>query len=181
MIKISTLNESIFVSDSYLITSDVGEITKIDDISVRGSALQFYDSQGKTFYTTTNWNAVRYYSLCLIGDNKERNDLIPKEYKKDNSRIMITCNDPRVIWACIISLWIATNLPRNKKDSNDVCSEILTSLLPTYQEASVWLVKNRFKLLATKEDNLATENPYLQDYSALITPPKIDWSIFPDR
>lgn len=181
MIKISTLKEYLFPSHSLLITSDIGEIVKIKDVSFRGCGLQFHDSKGMTFEATTNWNAVRYYSICSIFDNQERNDLIPEEYKKDKRSIGIACNDPRVIWACIISLFITNKIPDNKIATSEARSEILTSLLPTYQEASVWLVKNRFKLLATKEDNLATENPYLQDYSALITPPKIDWSMFPDR
>lgn len=181
MIKISTLNEPLLFSDCFLLTSDIGEIVKIKDDTYYECGLLFYDSKGVTFGTGTNWNAVRYYSLCTINVNKERNDLVPEKYRRENGHIDIVCNDPRVIWACIISLYITNKIPDNKIVTNDARSEVLTSLLPTYQEACVWLVKNRFKLLTTKEDNLATGNPYLQDYSALVTPPKIDWSIFPDQ
>ena len=74
MIKISTLNEPLLFSDCFLLTSDIGEIVKIKDDTYYECGLLFYDSKGVTFGTGTNWNAVRYYSLCTINVNKERND-----------------------------------------------------------------------------------------------------------
>lgn len=164
-----------------VLTSDIGEIFKIEDVSYQGCGLKFSDSKGFTFTATTNWNAVRYFSLCTIYDNFKRNDLIPSRYKKKDRSIHIACNDPRVVWACIISLWITNKTPNSKIATKEARSKTLTSLLPTYQDASVWLVKNRFKPFATKDDYNATRNTYLSNYSALVTPPDIDWSIFPDQ
>ena len=180
MIKISELKEPAF-DDIPIITYNVGEITKITDDSYYECSLLFHDSKGASFFTHTKWNAVRYYSLCGIGVIPERDDLVPKQFKNNPKIDYMACSDPRVIWACIVSLWITNVMPRNKKDTKEGRNKILTSLLPSYQEASVWLLKNGFKLNASKEDERATSDKYLADYGALKYPPKVDWSIFPDQ
>ena len=190
MIKLSPLNNSVFVTSSPIITSDIGEITKIEDDSYYECGLRFYDSKGETFRTGTKWNAVRCCLMCAINDNRERDDLIPQKYKQESGHIYAACNDPRVIWACLVSLWITYNISKNKDDTNEARTKVLTSLLPTYQEACVWMVRNRFQLFTTTNemyDKICSpsgslyRDPYYKDYSALKTPPKIDWSIFPDR
>lgn len=178
MIRISDFKNSDLLPE--LITSDIGEIVKIEDISYQSCGLMFCDSKGYTFATITNWNAVRYYSMCTIYGNIERNDLIPAKFRKGIYPTDITCNDPRVIWASIIALWITNKIPNEKRLNKKSRSKVLTELLPTYEEASVWLVKNRFKLFATKENGDAINDPYLRNYSDLVTPPKVDWSIFPN-
>lgn len=180
MIQISILQKEQAPYKSNLITSNIGEITRIEDNSFNGCELDFYDSKGPSFGTTTKWSAVRYFSLCTITNNTERSDLIPQKYKADGRLTFINCNDPRVIWACIISLWITNKIPKKKRLNKKSRSKVLTELLPTYEDSSIWLIKNRFKLFATKEDENTKNDPYLNDYSALVTPPDIDWSIFPN-
>ena len=178
MINVSILKEPAYLEKDRLITSDIGEITKIEDGSYYGCYLLFYDSKGASFSVSTNWNFVRYTSLCWIDSNKERSDLLPREFKKDNGLEDILCNDPRVIWACIVSLWLTNASPRHKHITREKRGEFLTSSLPCYKEACVWMVKNEFVLMPSKVEK--RHNRYLENYAALKFPPKVDWSIFPD-
>ena len=179
MIKITEYGEK-YGKKEY-ITYDVGEITRLDCWFPRGQGegelFIFQDSYGESFRSCTKPSFVRLYSLAR--GEALRNELLSEDYQiTRNSRLW--CGDPRVIWCYIVSLWIIQNgYGQWKKITEKATSQYLNDNFPTYREASEWVVKNGFVLKPPKVED--RDNKYTRDYGALKYPPKIDWSIFPDK
>lgn len=173
MIKIE--NNKTTMGSSSFVTSYIGKIVKIEDTSVYGCGLAFYDQRGLSFLTSTNWNYVRYSSLCFVTANAKRNDLIPDKAKGK----IIACNDPRVLWACIVALWITNNIPDDKSLTTFARGKALTRIIPEFEEAVSWIKENKFKPFATSSSP-DFKSKYLQDYSALVQKPNVNWNLFPD-
>lgn len=182
MIKIKKLENE--VRDQTLLAYDVGEIVKIEaNPSMDSANMEFYDSKGVAFVSAARLGRARDDGFCTIYASTERKDVFPVQYRKVifageyRYGTRIACNDPRVLWADIVAYWAFKN---KKCESHEELSFFLTEFLPSYEEAAIWLKKNRFPVFATRDYSDKLRDSYYQDYGDLDVPPEIDWSKVPD-
>ena len=184
MIQIKKLEKA--VRNCSLLAYDIGEITKIEKAPTMDSAnMKFFDSKGPLIVSSARIGRARDDGFCTLKTLAERKDVYPEKYQKEiftddlpyGNRIV--CNDPRVLWADIVTYWAFEHRKiRKTKDINF----FLTKFLPSYEDAVVWLKENEFPVFATQRTEGDPPNAkYRYDFGALKVPPKIDWSEDPDR
>ena len=182
MIKIKKIENEIYYSN--MLAYDVGEIVKIEaKPSMDSGNMEYYDSQGLKFVSTAKIGRARNRGFCSIFVLAERKDVFPEEYReeifanKNHEGESVPCNDPRVLWADIVSYWALANGKCNRGN----LSFFLTEFLPYYREAATWLEKNRFPVFATHDYSDELHDPYYREYYVLDVPPEIDWAEGPVR
>lgn len=207
MIKITKPEKSIitgkpiendFFRDDCFITFRVGEITKVTtDTDVPGNevVMDFFDDNGQVFTVSQRAYVPLYMATCLI--NVDSNNVVSEELQEENNdtqdRLRVVCSDPRVVWLALVHTWLTTAIKENIGDQPDeVFSQILTDLIPSYDEAVKNLEKNKYPPFASCYSDIeyasekyrgeeARENhldyqAYLEKYGDwLIEPPKVDW------
>jgi len=176
------------LSGSYYITYHVGEITRI---KYEGGSygFRFCDSDGVSFTLGEKWCFARYYASVIILPEDNR---IPLEYR-DKYKGSLYCSDPRVVWLTLVNQWIPC--PKewndefeqdrqkwldNAEKRNAVTSQILTALIPSYDEAIELLKRNGFPPLNADSafyevSRSGEDSEYYENSSALKFPPKINW------
>lgn len=168
-----------------LLAYDVGEIIKIEtNPSMDSANMKFFDSKGQAFVSSARLGRARDDGFCLLTTLAARKDVYPEKFQKEiftddfpyGERIV--CNDPRVLWADIVTYWAFKHRKIRKKEDINF---FLTKFLPSYEDAVVWLKENEFSVFATQEIEGDPPNvQYRHDFGALKVPPAIDWSIQPD-
>ena len=171
----------------------VGEITKVSRVEEEclsdGDYLEFFDSKGSTFTVGSNFPWLFTRSACTIG--VYRKELLPEEYQDRSS---ILCADPRVVWIALLEDWVPSAAYRNGiKTTDKIMSEILTDLLPSYDEAVEFLKKNKFQPFVSRKSDFysadkekgqtsLSQSQYIEKYGDFpIYPPEVDWSKYADR
>lgn len=190
------LEDDDFHFSGKLFSFHVGEISKVTVLDSSPSDnvyLRFSDDKGDVFTVAQRKIFILYMATCLTKIDRE--DVIPPEYKDEkdsNGRFpIILCSDPRVVWLVLVHLWLFHMAPKDLRDDATL-SEILTDLIPSYDEAIENLEKNKYPPFVTCRDDLvyASEkyrgeearerrlnyHSYLEKYGDwLIEPPKVDW------
>ena len=207
MIRVSKLEKSIitrkpieekdrFRSEDEHIVYHVGEITKavIED-SGNDVLIDFYDDKGRVFSVMQRAYVPLYRATCLI--SLDVNAVINAKFARDKGEFLRTrslwCSDPRVVWMALVEIWLHSAAPKDLRDDKNL-SQILTDLIPSYDEAIENLEKNQYppfascfsdiKYASEKYRGETLEGRRHFDYSAylkkhkgwLIEPPTVDWS-----
>ena len=170
-----------FTNGKILLTYDIGEIAKLELDGWGG--IRFYDRNGLTFSSIAKTSFSRLYAMADIAPNTERNDLLSESDKwvlvVKRKFDGLSTSDPRVIWANICYLWMLNteSCPPDKACNIAFITETLNAQIPTYNAAIEWLIKNKFRPLAS--DFIEARDEYSNDYGVLKTPPDADWSKCP--
>ena len=195
------IEESDLLRDKSFITYNVDEITKVtleDDDSGDDVVINFFDSNGRTFFVSQRAYIPLYMATCFI--RIDRDDVLSSEdraeYQKAENEFghtpSVICSDPRVVWLALVQIWLSHAAP-NELRNDATLSEILTDLIPSYDEAIEFLEKNKYppfvscysdiKYAAEKYRGASAKgkrldyNAYLEENKGwLIEPPAVDWS-----
>lgn len=192
------------------ITYHVGEITKVavvdggpgDDI-----ILDFFDDKGRVFTILQRPRIPLYMATCLLHIDENRDDVLSatsqKEFQEEKNKRGFTptvlCSDPRIVWIAVVHIWLYPSIPKELKENkttdekDELVSQILTDLIPSYDEAVENLKKNKYPPFAScyadiryaseKYRGIPTNSSKNLDYlkycekygDLLIEPPKVDW------
>ena len=190
MIRITSAEKNIFTGEPIpeselffhgkLATYHVGEITKVDCLDGSPENYDgtiFFDSKGVAFRVFMKPRAYRRSGRINIVIPKDRRDLLPDEYKNVEE---VVCSDPRVIWYGIVAMWL--RCPKGREHvGTKVWYQILSDLIPSYDEAAELLKKNGFPPFVSDWKTMnelfrGEDRSYYGDWSALRCPPEVDWS-----
>ncbi len=199
------IEEGAVLCDKKFVTYHVGEITKVvvdNDFPGDDVLVDFFDSKGRVFSVSQRAYIPLYMATCLLHIDGDRDDVVSTDFQKEKDKYgdypRVLCSDPRVVWIALVQIWLNSAIPKNLrenknlKEEDELVSQILTDLIPSYDEAIENLEKNKYPPFVTCRDDLvyASEKyrgeeakerrlnyqAYLEKYGDwLIEPPKVDW------